>query len=94
MINKKSKYVLADKAYDTNANRELLERTRREAVIPNSKRRAETFEYDTHIYKERTLIECHIGRTKHSRRIATRYEKTELMFRGMVILSCILAWLS
>jgi transposase len=91
--NKKSKYVLGDKAYDTNANRDLLERTKREAVIPSSRKRSEVFDYDKHIYKERTLIECHIGRTKQSRRLATRYEKTDIMYRGMVVLSCILVWL-
>ena len=91
---KKSKYVIADKAYDTNATRAMLESSRREAVIPNSKRRIEIFDYDTDVYKERTLIECFIGWTKHSRRIATRYEKTSILYRGMIMLTCVLAWLS
>ncbi len=90
---KKSKYIIADKAYDTNANRAMLESSGREAVIPNSKRRSEKFDYDFDVYKERTLVECFIGWTKKFRRIATRYEKTSLMYAGMIAITCILAWL-
>jgi transposase len=90
---KLSKYVIADKAYDTNAIRATLENSRREAVIPNSKKRSEKFEYDFDVYKERTLIECFIGWTKKFRRIATRYEKTSMMYSGMVAITCVLAWL-
>ena len=92
--NKISQYVIADKAYDTNANRVMIESNGRKAVIPNSKKRSIKFEYDRHVYKERTIIECFIGWTKKNRRIATRYEKTSLLYRAMVVLTCILAWLS
>jgi transposase len=93
LTGKHSKYVIADKAYDTNANRVMLENSRREAVIPNSKRRAEKFDYDCDIYKERTLVECFIGWTKKFRRIATRYEKLSSMYSGLISITCILAWL-
>jgi transposase len=90
---KSSKYVIGDKAYDTNANREMLKLTSREAVIPSSRRRFKPLYYNTNVYKERSIIECFICWTKKFRRVATRYEKTSLQYRGMIMLTCVLAWM-
>ncbi len=40
----------------------------------------------------RNRIERTIGRLKHSRRVATRYDKTATSFRGFVDLACIRLW--
>lgn len=50
-------------------------------------------EYDTHFYKERNVIERFFNRIKHFRRVATRYDKTALMFLGALTLTGILIWL-
>jgi transposase len=50
-------------------------------------------EYDQHIYKERNAIERFFGRLKEYRRIATRYDKTAVMFKAGVVIACIFMWL-
>lgn len=90
---KHSKYFIGDKAYDSNAIREVVSQSGAEAVIPSQGRRVHVFDYDKHIYKERHLVECFFQRIKSWRRIATRYEKTIDMFKGMVHIACILMWL-
>lgn len=88
-----SKYFCADKAYDTNDIRAFLDEQKIEAVIPNQGRRIDLFEYDSHIYKERHLVECFFQKVKRLRRIAMRFEKQLAMFQGMFLIACILIWL-
>jgi transposase len=88
-----SKYLSADKAYDTNDIRAFLEKQKIEAVIPNLGRRVDLFEYDIDIYKERHLVECFFQKVKRLRRIAMRFEKKLEMFQGIFVIACILVWL-
>ena len=92
--NKDSIYVIADKAYDTDAFREAIQRENKEAVIPPGGTRRGGISYDKHLYKERHLIECFFQRLKKWRRIATRYEKALEMYVGMIHIGCVLIWLS
>ncbi len=46
-----------------------------------------------HIYKERNYIERFFNRIKSFRRIATRYDKTAVMFLGSLTLVSIILWL-
>jgi transposase len=87
---KASENVIADSAYDTNQLRKLITAKGKTAVIPNQGRRIERFEYDKDKYKERHLVECFFQKIKNWRRIATRYEKTVDMFKGMVTIACVL----
>jgi transposase len=50
-------YLLADKAYDSDAFRDELKRQGIEPVIPGRAQRQEPIDYDDHIYKERNWIE-------------------------------------
>lgn len=84
--------VLGDKAYDSNAIRNLLENMNAEAVIPCRSCRIDVIEYDRHTYKERHLVENFFQFIKRYRRVATRYEKTAKNYSGMIILACILQW--
>jgi transposase len=71
----KAKYALMDKAYDAD---ELLEQLKQQGiipVIPPKANRRELREYEEHVYKERHLIECFIGKLKQFRRIFSRFEK-------------------
>ena len=88
-----STYLLADKAYDINALREELAVRGTIAVIPSKKNRLDPIEHDAHIYKERNHVERFFNRIKGFRRIATRYDKTAVMFLGALTVVSILLWL-
>ena len=85
--------VIADKAYDSNEIRAFIEERGSTPVIPSRSCRLDPIEYDTHIYKERHLVECFFQFIKRFRRIGTRYEKTKVNFEAMVTLGCILQWI-
>lgn len=89
----KSDYLLADRAYDSDDFRNILKVRGTEAVIPGKKNRRVPIEHDKHIYKERNCVERFFNRIKSFRRIATRYEKTAVMFFGALIVASILIWL-
>jgi transposase len=54
-------YVMAYKAYDSNAIRMQIEKQSCKAVIPPKSNRVGIYEYDTFLYKERHVIECFFG---------------------------------
>lgn len=89
----KSEFLLADRAYDSNEFREELIARGTQAVIPCKKNRTRPIEHDVYIYKERNYIERFFNRIKGFRRIATRYDKTALMFLGSLTIVSILLWL-
>lgn len=88
-----SDYLLADRGYDCDEFREVLIARGTQPVIPGKKNRLKTIEYDKHIYKERNAVERFFNRIKHFRRIATRYDKTAIMFMGGLVIAAILIWL-
>ncbi len=85
--------VIADKGYDSNALIEVIEKQKSLAVIPSKKNRKVQREYDTHLYKERHLIECFFGKIKHFRRIFSRFDKTANVFMGFLNFVGTLIWL-
>lgn len=72
----KAEQVIADKGYDSDGLVEVIEAGGATAVIPPRSNRKEPRAYDEHLYKERNLVERFLGKVKHCRRVATRYEKT------------------
>jgi len=88
-----SDYLLADRGYDSDIFRAILQLRGTEPVIPGKRNRLIQIEYDAHIYKERNFVERFFNRIKNFRRIATRYDKTTIMFMGSLILAGILMWL-
>ena len=85
--------LLADKAYDTNTFRTVLDAVPCTAVIPPMGNRVHDFDYDKDLYKARSTIECTFNLLKQSRRFATRYEKTARNYAAVVALGCALLWL-
>jgi putative transposase len=81
--------VLADKGYDSDANRTAIRAAGAEPCIPPRKNRAEPIEYDRHLYKERNVVERYFARVKQYRRVATRYDKKAANFLGFVWLASI-----
>lgn len=96
--------TLADKAYSSRANRELLRRRGIVAVIPersdqvaNRKRRGSgggrPVTYDTEACKRRNVVERSFNIFKQRRCLATRYDKLALTYRGGCVLRAITIWL-
>lgn len=85
--------VIADKAYDSNALIEVIEKQKSIAVIPSRKNRKVQREYDVHLYKERHLIECFFSKIKHFRRVFSRFDKTASVFMGFLNFVGVLIWL-
>jgi transposase len=81
--------VLADKGYDSDANRAAVRAQGAEPCIPPRKNRKEAVVYDRHLYQERNEVERFFGRIKQYRRVATRYDKKAANFLGFVWVAAI-----
>ena len=60
-----------------------------EALIPNKVNQKIKQTYDQHLYKERNLIERLFNKIKQFRRVATRFDKALIHYKGFVSLACI-----
>jgi transposase len=80
--------VCADRAYDTDALRAQLAAapTPKQAVIPPRANRRVPYAYDKERYRQRNRVERLVGRLKQFRAVATRYDKLDGMFGGLVVL--------
>jgi transposase len=79
--------VLAEKAYDADRIRELIqEQVATPNIQPKSSRRWKPC-FSKRLYRERNLIERFFSKLKHFRRVATRYDKLAANFPAMVQLA-------
>ena len=85
--------VLADKAYDSNALRQLIAEAGAEAVIPSNRTRKVLIAHDIEAYRARNRIERCFSKLKHFRRFATRYDRRAIHFLGFVHLAATMIWL-
>jgi len=96
--------VLADKAYSSRANRDLLRARGITAVIAqpsdqaaHRKRRGRAGgrppAFDVDAYKGRNVVERSFNAIKQWRGLATRYDKLATTYRGGVVLRAIAIWL-
>jgi transposase len=76
--------LIGDKAFYNNWLCENLNRRGAVAVIPSKANRAGRIAHDAEMYKWRHLIENFFCCLKAFRRIATRYEKTDACFAGLL----------
>ena len=81
--------VIADKGYDADHLHDAILDGGAEPVIPPKSNRRASHHYDKALYKERNLIERFFNKLKQFRRVATRYEKLLVNYRGFVILAAI-----
>ena len=81
--------VLADKGYDSDANRAAIRRSGAEPCIPARRNRKQAVAYDRYLYRERNVIERFFGRIKQYRRVATRFDKKAANYLGFVWLASI-----
>lgn len=88
-----AKQVIADQGYDSDHFVALVEETGAQAVIPPRSPRLKSRVYDSHLYKERHLVECFFNKLKYYRRVFSRFDKTDECYLGFVEFASALIWL-
>jgi transposase len=88
-----AEYVIADKGYDSGAFVLYLKGQQSAAVIPSRANHKEQREIDTHLYKERHLIENQIGKLKQFRRVFSRFDKLAKNYLSFIYFASTLIWL-
>jgi transposase len=86
------KVLIGDKGYDADAILADLQANGVAAVIPPKRNRITQTTIDGHIYALRNLVERCFSKLKHSRRLATRYDKTADSFIGFILLTSTRLW--
>jgi transposase len=82
-----------DKGYDSDTIRSDLAKRGIDAVIPTKSNRKVQRAIDKASYAMRNRIERFFNKIKHSRRVATRYDKLQSSFLGFVQLATIRCWI-
>ncbi len=86
--------LIADKGYDSAPFVERVRERGIKVVIPARRYNGRTGrKYDRHLYRERHLVECFIGKIKQWRRIFTRFEKLSKNYLSFIHLVSALIWL-
>lgn len=86
--------MLADKAYDADRIRELIQEQGATPNIPPKSNRRWIPCFNKRLYRERNLIERFFSKLKHFRRVATRYDKLAANFlSGVALATAIAFWL-
>lgn len=93
--------VVADKGYSSTKIRSYLRRRGIKTAIPeridqiNGRiRRGESLcRLDRTAYRRRNLVERCFNKLKHSKALATRYDKRARHYKAMVTLACLRLWL-
>jgi transposase len=82
-------FLVMDRAYEGDETRELVENLGHIPVVPPKSNRLEPWEYDRELYKRRNEIERLFRRVKGFRRLATRYDKLDVMFLAFIAVAFI-----
>jgi transposase len=82
--------VVADTGYSSRKIRRYLRRRGIRYTIPRKRNERRTGPFDRRRYRERNRVERLINRLKQFRRVATRYEKRAIYYKGMLTLATIL----
>lgn len=85
--------VLADRAYDADWIRDVIDDQDCRACIPTKSNRIDHIAFSKRTYKKRNLIERFFSKIKQFRRIATRYDRLALTYLAMVKLAAARLWL-
>lgn len=85
--------VLADRAYDSNALRQIIAEIGAQAVIPSTRSRRTPIPHDTTLYRMRNCIERCFAKLKYFRRIATRYDRLASHFLSFIHLAAAMIWM-
>lgn len=85
--------VIADKGYDADWIRDLIEDQDCTPHIPPRSNRLDAISYSKTKYKKRNLIERCFNKLKQFRHIATRYDRSALNYLAMAKIACLRLWL-
>ena len=85
--------IIVDKAYDSNALREMIEEANIDAIISSKRNRKIQIPHDAQAYKLRNQIERFFNKLKHFRRIATGYNRRAAYFLAAVQLASSMIWM-
>ena len=86
--------VLADKAYGSKANRQLIKDEGALVVIPAKSNAREPIPHDAALYRQRHRVENFFCRLKDWRKLATRYDKLAKNFLSATHIFSIRYWLN
>ena len=78
-----------DKAYEGDETRQLVFDLGMTPVVPPKKNRLTPWEYDKEMYKRRNEVERLFRRLKGFRRIFSRFDKLDVIFRFFISFSLI-----
>jgi transposase len=87
------KVMLGDKGYDTDAILDDLAARDIAAIIPPRRNRKIQRVIDGYLYALRNLVERCFSKLKHSRRLATRYDKTADSYLGFILIASARLWI-
>ena len=73
-----------DRAYEGDQTRQFVLELGFEPVVPPKSNRQNPWSYDRQLYKRRNEIERLFRRLKDYRRIFSRFEKLDIMFRAFI----------
>ena len=85
--------LLADRAYDSNALRETMDKRGAWACIKPISSRKDKPAFSPFLYRYRNLVERFFNKLKHFRAVATRFEKHPENYLALVKLAAIKIWL-
>lgn len=77
-------HVIMDKAYEEDETRQLVLDLGMIPVVPPKANRVSPWEYDVEIYKKRNEVERLFRRLKSFRRIFSRFDKLDIVFRFFI----------
>ena len=85
--------LLADRGYDADWIRELVNEHGAWANIPPRRNRNDVLCFSPYLYRARNLVERFFNKIKQCRRVATRYDKLAANYRVFIQLASIRLWL-
>lgn len=77
-------HVIMDRAYEGNETQALVKSFGYVPVVPPNPRRVNPWDYDRELYKKRNEVERLFRRLKGFRRVATRYDKLDVVFAAFI----------
>ena len=84
--------LLADRAYDSDALRQTLDKRGAWANVKPMPGRVNIPSFSPYLYRFRNLVERFFNKLKHFRAVATRFEKHDANYLALVKLAAIRIW--
>ena len=85
--------LLADRGYDSDALREKMAERGAWANIKPMPNRVNVPAFSSWLYRYRNLVERFFGKLKHFRAVATRFEKHDANYLGLIKLAAARIWM-